>query len=258
LFEAPEVPFEGFVRRRDSKRRNQRITAGAVGVAVFVAAIWIVTTGGPFDRTQTPAGTDPAPNPSPVTDQAFVCLPPEGAEPSTPEHGELALSFWGRAAGVNSWIYVYEDGRSIWAKESFPYGASRSITGWLERRLTPKGVERMRNAIVSSGRRFEGAPDLAAGGPISSDAFFNPKQAKLTHPWSWLPASAWEETRARTYVPSRYAVCSRDQVDPTDIASLLPSTAREILPAEDWGLTPSGRPEESDQPTLRDAFPQTS
>jgi hypothetical protein len=55
LFEAPEPPFELFMRRRDRKRRNQRITAGVVGIAVFAAAIWIVTSGGPFDRTETPA-----------------------------------------------------------------------------------------------------------------------------------------------------------------------------------------------------------
>ena len=50
-------PFtlEGFHDRRDRKRRNQRIAAGVVGIAVFVSAIWIVTSGGAFDRTQTPA-----------------------------------------------------------------------------------------------------------------------------------------------------------------------------------------------------------
>ena len=63
LFEAPEPSFEGFLRRRDRKRRNQRLAAGIVGFAIFVAAVWIVTTGGPFDRSQTPAtsgGTGPS------------------------------------------------------------------------------------------------------------------------------------------------------------------------------------------------------
>ena len=55
LFEAPEPSFEAFLRRRDRKRRNQRIAAGVVGIAVFVAAVWIVTSVGSFDRTQTPA-----------------------------------------------------------------------------------------------------------------------------------------------------------------------------------------------------------
>jgi Tol biopolymer transport system component len=59
LFDAPEPSFEGFVRRRDRKRRNQRISAGVVGIAVFVAAVWVATTGGPFDRTRTPAALGP-------------------------------------------------------------------------------------------------------------------------------------------------------------------------------------------------------
>jgi Transglutaminase-like superfamily/TgpA N-terminal domain len=45
----------GLQRRRDRKRRNERITAGVVGIAVFVAAVWIMTSGGAFDRAETPA-----------------------------------------------------------------------------------------------------------------------------------------------------------------------------------------------------------
>jgi Tol biopolymer transport system component len=62
--------FERLVRRRDRKRRNRRISAGVVGIAVFVAAIWIVMSGGVFDRSETsvvpggdvtgPAETGPA------------------------------------------------------------------------------------------------------------------------------------------------------------------------------------------------------
>ena len=45
---------EWTLRRRDRKRRNQRIAAGVVGIAVFVAAVWIVTSGLSLDRS-TPA-----------------------------------------------------------------------------------------------------------------------------------------------------------------------------------------------------------
>jgi hypothetical protein len=51
---SPSYSFDDLGRRRDRKRRNQRIAAGVVGIAVFVAAIWVVTTAGSFDRT-TPA-----------------------------------------------------------------------------------------------------------------------------------------------------------------------------------------------------------
>ena len=50
-----EPAYERMLRRRDGKRRNQRIAAGVVGIAVFLAAIWIVTSVGSFDRTQKPA-----------------------------------------------------------------------------------------------------------------------------------------------------------------------------------------------------------
>jgi len=49
----PPDGFERMLRRRDRKRRNQRIAAGLVGIAVFVAAVWIVTGAGTTDRTQT-------------------------------------------------------------------------------------------------------------------------------------------------------------------------------------------------------------
>jgi Tol biopolymer transport system component len=51
-------PFtlEGFHNRRDRKRRNQRIAAGVVGIAVFVATIWIVTSIGSLDRSERSVG----------------------------------------------------------------------------------------------------------------------------------------------------------------------------------------------------------
>jgi hypothetical protein len=49
-----DLELESILRGRDRKRRNQRIAAGVVGIAVFVAAVWIVTSGLSFDRS-TPA-----------------------------------------------------------------------------------------------------------------------------------------------------------------------------------------------------------
>jgi len=53
-FQPSDDAFERTLRRRDRKRRNQRIAAGVVGIAVFVAAVWIVTSGLSLDRS-TPA-----------------------------------------------------------------------------------------------------------------------------------------------------------------------------------------------------------
>jgi hypothetical protein len=54
-----DLELESILRRRDRRRRNQRIAAGVVGIAVFVAAIWIVTSVGSLDRSEksvAPAG----------------------------------------------------------------------------------------------------------------------------------------------------------------------------------------------------------
>jgi hypothetical protein len=164
-FEMPEPGLERLLRRRDRKRRTQRVTAGVVGMAVFVAAIWIVTTVGTFDRARTPGTSGPDPAPPSVTDPTpgaaprpdqvgFVGLAPRNATPSTPAHGELVVSLYGRSTTDNGRFraWVYADGRIIWDREGdFPFGANETTTGLLEQHLTPEGVERMRSEIVSTG-----------------------------------------------------------------------------------------------------------
>jgi Tol biopolymer transport system component len=60
LFEAPEPSFERFLRRRDRKRRNQRIAAGVVAIVLFVAPVAIFAGLISFDRTQRPGATGPS------------------------------------------------------------------------------------------------------------------------------------------------------------------------------------------------------
>jgi dipeptidyl aminopeptidase/acylaminoacyl peptidase len=71
----PPDGFERMLRRRDRKRRNKRIRASVVGIAVFVAAVWIVRDIASLDRarpathptqtpsqpTQTPVSAGPVP-----------------------------------------------------------------------------------------------------------------------------------------------------------------------------------------------------
>jgi Tol biopolymer transport system component len=54
LFETPEPSFEGFLRRRDRKRRNQRIAAGVVAIAAFVAPVAFFAGLISSDRSETP------------------------------------------------------------------------------------------------------------------------------------------------------------------------------------------------------------
>jgi hypothetical protein len=203
LFEAPEPSFEAFLRRRDRKRRNQRIGAGVVGIAVFVATVWVVTSGLSLDRTQTPVGPGPTETGPAVTGPTEssgpgVWLPPKGAEPSTPTKGKVVL----KTVGTHPWhsIQVYEDGRVIWSQQIGFTGSYRtaSTTGWLERRLTPEGVDLVRSGAI----RLE---DL--------------------DPPSHVPASVWEG-EAQPYVPSRYVVCAAWS---QETMRLLPQRTQDLL-----------------------------
>lgn len=256
LFEAPEVPFEGFVRRRDRKHRNRRFAAGVVGLAVFVASIWFVTTGGPSDHTLTPGASGGVPTaptgPSEATEPphpiglGLLGLSPEGATPSSPEHGELVLSFgFGHTDGDfgRFTLNLYADGRVIWQRMADPSINQTSSTGLVEQRLTPEGIHLVLAEVLSTGlidrdREFVGAlGDLHYGGievhdgnqvvhlawgNAGIDAGADPiattptrdqvdtlerLDARLEDLTSWLPATAWEDPEFRMYVPSRYSVC---------------------------------------------------
>ena len=255
-------PFtlEGFHDRRDRKRRNQRIAAGVVGIAVFVVAVWIVTSGGSFDRTQSPAvhggaETGPietGPSVAPAPDgEGLNGLPPEGAPPSTPESGELVVE-------VNGRVWVYADGRvisSLYDHTLEPY------SGLVEQHLTPEGVEFLRSNVLATGL-FEHDLELAreeitcclsirvrdgdrlvrvtwgSRGVYPQAPIATPEQATalqslyelLTHPASW-PASVWTDQQIRGYVPTSYSVCSR-RVEPSRVLALLPEPARDLLGAE--------------------------
>lgn len=173
---------------------SQRNAAGVVGMVVFVAAVLIVGTVGLSDRTQGRAGgvetgpvetrpvvtrpVETGPTLTTVTGPTvhrgggFDGLPPEGAEPSSPEQGELIAKV--RSLHVGS-TYVYADGRVIsWSEGQEPYG-------YREQRLTPEGV------------------DLVRSGAIQAKDLFRPHR---------VPASVWGPNRTmRPYVPYRYAIC---------------------------------------------------
>lgn len=90
-----------------------------------------------------------------VLDEGFIGLPPVGATPSAPEASELRLHYLGPGpkgshGKLRSWLYA--DGRLISAQDApLPGGANSSFSGFLERRLTPEGVELLRSEALSTG-----------------------------------------------------------------------------------------------------------
>jgi hypothetical protein len=274
MFESPEPSFEAFLRRRDRKRRNQRITAGAVGIAFFVAAAWIVTTGGPFDRTLTPTTTGPTIAPDVTGPVGIIGLPPESATPSSPSRGELVLGFtFGHTGGDPGRfsVFVYEDGRLIWQRlgGGADENAIEYSTGLLEQRLTPEGVELVRSEVLSTGlfdrdvhftslyglrsgqvsvRTGDGLVRVSWGDIGLNDVTWEtptPEQAsalqrldaRLADPASWLPASAWVDQEVKAYVASRYSLCfeTRQDVGLDRVLASLPRRAEDLVRA--WDLT---------------------
>jgi hypothetical protein len=119
------------------------------------------------------------------TGRGFIGLPPVGATPSTPEHGELVEMYPVDGGGLpfRGAVRLYADGRMIWYRFlDTSQGANTASTGYLEQRLTPEGVEMVRTH-----------PSLLEKDPVRLPG--------------WLPDSAWEDQEIRAYVPTGYAVC---------------------------------------------------
>jgi hypothetical protein len=123
----PEVDIESIRRRRDRRHRDQRLTAGLVGISVFAAALSILFGLGSADHTE----RDPA-----------------GTVPSQPEEVEVVARYFEPDSGGPSpysapqFLYVYADGRVL----AWGWG-SDYVT---ERRLTPEGVELVRSREIQA------------------------------------------------------------------------------------------------------------
>lgn len=141
VFAPPGGSFERFTRRRDRKRRNQRFTAGVVGIAVFVAAIWIVTSGGPIDRTQRPANEPPTVNPTDAAEDvvrgflaAFGAFDPEAAMTHVADDADLRglilPSVPANTKSLSLMLAMFEASRyqqTITSCQAVPFGSGTSV-----------------------------------------------------------------------------------------------------------------------------------
>jgi hypothetical protein len=141
LFERPEPAWERLARLRDRKRRNQRITAGVVGITVFVAAVWIVTSGAPSDRTQRPADAPPTVNPTDAPENvvrgflaAFGAFDPEKAMTYVADDADLRwlidLQVPANERGLSLDLALLEAQRfqlTITSCQAVPFGSATSV-----------------------------------------------------------------------------------------------------------------------------------
>lgn len=247
LFEAPERSFEGFLRRRDRKRRNQRIAAAVVAIAVFVAPVaWIVATDGRSDRTQTPAATGGAATGPTVTGPTvppdpgrvgLIGLPPEGATPSTPRRGELVLSFsFGHTMGDAGRFHfdVYADGRLItWRlggldpTGQFEQRGGPKQRGRLEQRLTPEGVELVRAEVISTGLFDHDLYLARAHGLYFGQIEVRNRDRLVLVTWGGCCDSRSEDVALEMPTPLQASALQRLDARLADPASWLPASAWE-------------------------------
>ena len=97
------------LRRRDRNRRNQRIAAGVVGIVVFVAAVWVVTSGLSLDRS-TPAV------PGSKTGPAETAPPPARASAAP---GDVVRR--GPCSGPSRWRFgLWDEGDKIRVRFAIP------------------------------------------------------------------------------------------------------------------------------------------
>jgi hypothetical protein len=184
-------------------------------------------------------------------------LLPEGA-PSSPHLGELVAFVTNFDDGA---YYLYADGRLIWTS-----AAGGEV--FVEQRLTPQGVERVRSQFLAAGS-FDANPPPAPVATCGSQACVRDEDGRfLTGRVSptdaarlvsyfetldtTLPETEWAAPRIRTYVPSRNEVCLQTFVNipnrvvpvPPNLSILLsafPARAAELLGSREPEIPPRNR-----------------
>jgi len=236
----------------------------AAAVAVVLMGLLLLGAGSRaplVEATSSPLPSAPSSSPSATQRIGYLGLPPVGASPSTPEIGELVLSFGARSKQripccgmLGAWLFA--DGRLIRALEGDP-----AMDALFEQRLTPAGVALVLDAglaalpdaeggtFVNGGYWFFwGGYSVRSGNRMVSVGLTNadgaPSGLQLTHdqehviweldarlrsPEAWLPANAWLDSTPRPFVASRYDACVVDEVKDKPSLDRLPAAAAALL-----------------------------
>lgn len=210
-------------------RRARRRRAAGAGAAVAV----VLAVSGPVIATQLwsadPDRPVPVGTPSPPGSTAPMCLP-KGQVPTLPltdpsrrdgARCRLVLAYYAHPmdypgtidAGLPAMAWLFSDGRFITAHDP---GRRAGPRGFLEQRLTPWGVERVRTDFLAA----RGDPEELA------DLLFDLS----------LPAQAWQREQPEPYQPSWYLACYGGRWEPLDrstVLGLLPAPARDVLRSQE-------------------------
>ncbi len=130
-------------------------------------------------------------------------------------------------------VWLFSDGRII-------VDTDRDGFVLWERLLTPDGVERVRShAVAALGAPITTPedPQVWAGETIQyGDRRYHPRNpdqfVRLFDDLSWLPVSAWVNTKPMEYVPPWYAACFESlsaRLEPSAVLDLMPPRARQLL-----------------------------
>jgi hypothetical protein len=165
-----------------------------------------------------------APTLRPSLFRGLIGLPPETAEPSAPEVGELVESYWVAGGGLpyRGMARLYADGRLIWNRYySGPVGPNSLTTGYLEQRLTPEGVELVKRETY-----------LPMKDPLQLLERF--------------PLHFFEVRWPVPYVPSGYGICFYAQdprpgraayavtTEPAELIEMLPASVSSLLAGREY------------------------
>lgn len=170
-------------------------------------------------------------------DKGFIGLPPVGASPSAPEGSELLVEFIGRSATFGdrlNRVWLYTDGRMIWLREgAVAAGANESTSGFLEQRLTPDGVERLRSELLATGLFDRDRRLLTAHSPWGT---VRVRHGDTLVRVGWLhPANAGPPPGASSPVVGRgHTAATPEQVKALEQVDALLADPASQLPAKAW------------------------
>jgi WD40-like Beta Propeller Repeat len=211
-------------------------------------------------------GRQPAsgpPDPRKDGDETFHGLPAQGSRP-TPT-GRVVMGFRlidpsdASRASDSLWT-VYANGLLVWQRWSgaglatvVPRGAGRLDTGYVQQRLTRRGVELLRSRMLATGlfkhdlslsdeswfsaevRQGDHLTELSvdSGGGATTPAqqrAIRKIEALIIGLGSWLPDTAWADSTIRPFVPSHYFAEFDGSASKTASPKRrLPSSARELI-----------------------------